>query len=152
MRYMDKRFLNEPIPTDAELEADELLAFYEDWEMTGRSRETLISWLKRRPNIANRITDIIVQHLEDPRKDYLSEMRNPVTAQLYSDIYDMYLNGTLGGGVFSATVEQQKQAYGGKVWDELAFKQKIYNIANEVDKTEGHIKKIISNEKKRRGD
>ena len=149
---MDKRFLDEPIPTDAELEADELFAFYEDWEMTGRSRETLIPWLKRRPNIAQHITDIIIQHLEEPRKDYLSETRNPLTAQLYSDIYDMYLNGTLGGGVFSSTIEQQKQAYGGRTWADLGYKQKIFKIANEVDKNEGHIKKIISNEKKRRGD
>lgn len=149
---MDKRFLKEPAPTETELEADELLEFYEDWEMTGRSRETLISWLKCRPNIAPHITDIIVQHLEEPRRDNLSETRNPVTSQLYSDIYEMYLNGTLGGGVFSSTVEQQKKAYGGRAWADLVYKQKIFQIANAVDKIEGHIKKIISNEKKRRGD
>lgn len=149
---MSDRFADEPVPTAAEIEADELLAFYEDWEMTGRSKATLIDWLKRSPKIAAHITEIIIEHLEEPRKDHLSEVRNPVTAMLYSDIYDMYLNGTLGLGVFPSDDEQQRGAYEGKTWDELAYKQKIYRVASQVNKSEGHIKKIISEEKKLRGD
>ena len=149
---MADRFSDEPVPTDAELLQDEVLAFYEDWEMTGRSKATLIAWLKARPSIAAYITDVIVQHLEEPRKEHLSEVRNPISEQLYSDIYEMYLNGTLGGGVFPSTDAQQKAAYDGKTWNELVYKQKIYRVAAEVDKTEGHVKKIISKEKIRRGD
>jgi len=88
---MADRFSDEPVPTDAELLQHEVLAFYEDWELTGRSKATLIAWLKARPSIAAYITDVIVQHLEEPRKEHLSEVRNPISEQLYSDIYDMYL-------------------------------------------------------------
>ena len=148
---MVKRFSDEPVPTEADLELDELLLFWEEYEACGRSKSVLIAWLQSSPNIAVHISDVIIEHLEEPRKEFLSDVRNPITAQVYSDIYEMYLHGTDDFGEFPHN-ERQLKAYSGKTWNQLGSKQKLFEVANHFNKKEGHIKKIVSHEKKRRGD
>ena len=140
---MSDRFKDEPVPTEEELLQDELSAFYAEWQMTGRSRANLIACLKSSPSIASYITEIIIAHLEEPRKERLQQGLQPVSQLLYDDIYDMYLNGTLGWGVFASTREEEKDHYGGKAWDELSYKEKIFWVAskseNRKPRKENHI-------------
>ena len=71
---MIERFSDEPVPTESDLEMDELLLFWEEYEACGRSKSVLIGWLQSSPHIAGHISDVIIEHLEEPRKEFLSDV------------------------------------------------------------------------------
>ena len=149
---MTDRFSDEPAPTEAEIAQEEINSFFDEYLSAGRRKSVLIAWLKSSPHLAAHLTEIIVEHLEEPRKEHLGDRISRQTQELYSDIYDMYAYGVIDAFSKFPADERQRKEYPNKSWEQLGSKQKLFEVARHFDKSIGHIKKIVSEEKKRRGD
>ena len=58
----------EPVPTQDDLELNEMLSWAEEWETLGNRKETLIRWLRARPQDANILIESIIEFLESSPK------------------------------------------------------------------------------------
>lgn len=127
---MDK----EPLPTQEELDLDAVLDLYQEWEMLGYRKETLIKWLRARPQDAPNLIEPIIEFLESSTKVKLASGTLPLRQEVNDEIVRIFNTG-------------QFDPFGGPLdnWHELRYKQKIYEIHKAFPHfSESNLGKIIS--------
>ena len=67
----------EPVPTQDDLELNEMLSWAEEWETLGNRKETLIRWLRARPQDATILIEPIIEFLESSPKVKLARGTPP---------------------------------------------------------------------------
>lgn len=125
---------NEPVPTQKDLDLHEKLSWVEEWEMLGNRKETLIRWLRARPQDAPTLIEPIIEFLESSPKIKLARGTTPLRQELIDEITRIFHTGEFDpfGGVHGN-------------WHELSYKQKIYEIHKRFPNfSESNLGKIIS--------
>ena len=124
----------EPVPTQEDQDLNEMLSWAEEWEMLGNRRDTLIKWLRARPQDAPILTKLIIEFLESSPKVKLTKGTIPFRRELNDDITRIFHTGEFDA--FSGSQEN---------WHELTYQQKIYEIHKRFPNfTENNLGKIIS--------
>jgi len=125
---------NEPVPTQKDLDLHEKLSWVEEWEMLGNRKETLIRWLRARPQDAPTLIEPIIEFLESSPKVKLAQGTIPLRQELIDEITRIFHTGEFDP--FSGV-------HGN--WHELSYKQKIYEIHKRFPNfSESNLGKIIS--------
>lgn len=125
---------NEPVPTQKDLDLHEMLSWVEEWEMLGNRKETLIRWLRARPQDAPTLIEPIIEFLESSPKVKLAKGTIPLRQELIDEITRIFHTGEFDP--FSGVNGN---------WDELSYKQKIYEIHKRFPNfSESNLGKIIS--------
>lgn len=124
----------EPVPTQDDLELNEMLSWAEEWEALGNRKETLIRWLRARPQDATILIEPIIEFLESSPKIKLARGTTPLRQELIDEITRIFHTGEFDP--FSGV-------HGN--WRELSYKQKIYEIHKRFPNfSESNLGKIIS--------
>ena len=124
----------EPVPTQDDLELNEMLSWAEEWETLGNRKETLIKWLRARPQDATILIEPIIEFLESSPKVKLARGTTPLRQELVDEITRIFHTGEFDP--FSSVHRN---------WHELSYKQKIYEIHKRFPNfSESNLGKIIS--------
>ncbi|MFZ8899624.1 MAG: hypothetical protein ACO20X_13920 [Alphaproteobacteria bacterium] len=124
----------EPVPTQEDQDLNEMLSWAEEWEMLGNRKDTLIKWLRARPQDAPILTKPIIEFLESSPKVKLTKGIIPLRQELIDEITRIFHTGEFDpfSGVHGT-------------WHELSYKQKIYEIHKRFPNfSESNLGKIIS--------
>lgn len=124
----------EPTQEQEDADLDEMLSWWDEWEMLGHRKETLIRWLRSRPQDAPALIELIIEFLESSPKVKLKNGTSPLRQELNDEIVHIFKTGEFDP--FSGMQEN---------WLELSYKQKIYEIHKRFPQfTETNLGKIIS--------
>lgn len=124
----------EPVPTQEDQDLNEMLSWAEEWEMLGNRKDTLIKWLRARPQDAPILTKPIIEFLESSPKVKLTNSIIHLRQELIDEITRIFHTGEFDpfSGVHGT-------------WHELSYKQKIYEIHKRFPNfSESNLGKIIS--------
>jgi hypothetical protein len=130
---------NEPAPTQKDLDLHEKLSWVEEWEMLGNRKETLIRWLRARPQDAPTLIEPIIEFLESSPKVKLANGTTLLRQEVNDEITRIFNTGAF-------------DPFGGPHdnWHELSYKQKIHEIHKRFPNfTESNLGKIISENSER---
>ena len=129
----------EPVPIQDDLDFNEMLSWAEEWEKLGNRKETLIRWLRARPQDAPILIKPIIEFLESSTKVKLSNGTIPLRQELNEDVTRIYHTGEFDP--FSGPQEN---------WHKLSYQQKIYEIHKRFPNfKESNLGKIISENSKK---
>jgi len=109
--------------------------FFAEYVAEGRNKKSLIRLLRAWPDAAPLITDEIIEHLENPRKQYLGEYNNIGKMLRDEDILSIFQDGPS----MHATMD----------WSDRSYDEKIAVIAKRYPKIKRtYLEKLISLTKK----
>ena len=84
---------NEPVPTQKDLDLHEKLSWVEEWEMLGNRKETLIRWLRARPQDAPTLIEPIIEFLESSPKVKLANGTTLLRQEVNDEITRIFNTG-----------------------------------------------------------
>lgn len=109
----------------------------------GRSKKQLISYLRAMPDAAPILIEEIIEHLENPRKQFLGKSNDVYKEILHLEIYEVFKYGPQN--IFHDVgdpIDPDHPAYG---WSEKSYDAKIYQITNLFPNyKKSYLEKIIS--------
>ena len=119
--------------------------FFAEYFIEGRNKKRLIKLLRAWPDAAPLMIDEIVEHLENPRKQYLGKYNNVGKMLRDEDIVRIFQHGPLFGSADTNNRPDQPALN----WGEKSYDEKIAIIAESYPRIKRtYLEKIISSSKK----
>ena len=119
--------------------------FFGEYFISGRDKKQLISFLKAYPNAAEILVAEIIEHLENPKKRYLSKQTNIGKELDHGAIYEVFTHGPN----FFPSFKPDGSLENNDEWTQKSYAEKVYQITKLFPKYKrSYIERIISSQNK----